>query len=117
MSDYSIQELMIIAAAREIADGKLVFVGMRLPITAYGVARLTHAPNAVGLIECGKVVCVNDLSLASKWITTRGQSIGNRWILHDALHLLTIQLTHRFICKWIHANVNKTTNKIKTMQL
>ena len=44
---------MIIAAAREIADGELVFVGMRLPITAYGVARLTHAPNAVGLFECG----------------------------------------------------------------
>ena len=53
MSEYSIQELMIIAAAREIADGELVFVGMRLPITAYGVARLTHAPNAVGLFECG----------------------------------------------------------------
>ncbi len=53
MADYSIQELMIIAAAREIADGELVFVGMRLPITAYGVARLTHAPNAVGLFECG----------------------------------------------------------------
>ena len=53
MSDFSIQELMIIAAAREIADGELVFVGMRLPITAYGVARLTHAPNAVGLFECG----------------------------------------------------------------
>lgn len=53
MSDYSIQELMIIAAAREIKDGELVFVGMRLPITAYGVARLTHAPNAVGLFECG----------------------------------------------------------------
>jgi len=44
---------MIIAAAREINDGELVFVGMRLPITAYGVARLTHAPNAVGLFECG----------------------------------------------------------------
>jgi len=53
MSDYSIQELMIIASAREIGDGELVFVGMRLPITAYGVARLTHAPNAVGLFECG----------------------------------------------------------------
>ncbi len=51
--NYSIQELMIIAAAREIADGELVFVGMRLPIAAYGVARLTHAPNAVGLFECG----------------------------------------------------------------
>jgi len=53
MVDYSIQELMIIASAREIKDGELVFVGMRLPITAYGVARLTHAPNAVGLFECG----------------------------------------------------------------
>ncbi len=44
---------MIIAAAREIRDGEVVFVGMRLPITAFGVARLTHAPNAVGLFECG----------------------------------------------------------------
>ncbi len=34
---------MIVAAAREIADGDVVFVGMRLPIVAYGVARLTHA--------------------------------------------------------------------------
>jgi len=47
--------MMIIAAAREIADGDVVFVGMRLPISAYGVARLTHAPNAVGLFECGIV--------------------------------------------------------------
>jgi len=53
--EYSPQELMIIAAAREIADGDVVFVGMRLPITAYGVARLTHAPNAIGLFECGIV--------------------------------------------------------------
>lgn len=53
MPAYSTQELMIIAAAREIRDGEVVFVGMRLPITAFGVARLTHAPNAVGLFECG----------------------------------------------------------------
>lgn len=53
MADYSTRELMIIAAAREIADGERIFVGMRLPITAYGVARLTHAPNAVGLFESG----------------------------------------------------------------
>ena len=51
--EYSTQELMIIAAAREIQDGERIFVGMRLPITAYGVARLTHAPNAVGLFESG----------------------------------------------------------------
>ncbi len=46
---------MIIAAAREIRDGEVVFVGMRLPIVSFAVARLTHAPNAVGLFECGIV--------------------------------------------------------------
>ena len=53
MSDYTPQELMIAVAAREIRDGELVFVGMRLPIIAYGVARNTHAPNARGLFEVG----------------------------------------------------------------
>lgn len=50
---FSTQELMIIATAREIRDHEVVFVGMRLPIMAFGVARLTHAPNAVGLFETG----------------------------------------------------------------
>jgi len=50
---YSTRELMIIASAREIRDGEAVFVGMRLPIAAFGVARLTYAPNAVGLFEVG----------------------------------------------------------------
>ena len=54
MSDgYTEQELMIAVASREIRDGELVFVGMRLPIVAYGVARNTHAPNARGLFEVG----------------------------------------------------------------
>jgi glutaconate CoA-transferase, subunit B len=49
------QQLMIVSAAREIADGDVVFVGMRLPIVAFGVAKLTHAPTAVGVFECGIV--------------------------------------------------------------
>ena len=54
MSDrYTPQELMVAAAAREIADGDLVFVGMRLPILAYAVARSTHAPRARALYELG----------------------------------------------------------------
>ncbi len=44
---------MVAAAAREIRDGELVFVGMRLPILAYGVARSTHAPGARALFELG----------------------------------------------------------------
>jgi glutaconate CoA-transferase subunit B len=50
---YSEQELMVAVASREIRDGDLVFVGMRLPILAYAVARSTHAPNARGLFEVG----------------------------------------------------------------
>jgi glutaconate CoA-transferase, subunit B len=53
MSDYTSQEMMVAVAAREIRDGELVFVGMRLPILAYGVARSTHAPHARALYELG----------------------------------------------------------------
>lgn len=40
-------------ASREIHDGDLVFVGKRLPILAFAVARNAHAPNARGLYEVG----------------------------------------------------------------
>ena len=50
---YTPQELMIAVASREIRDHDLVFVGMRLPILAYAVARNNHAPNARGLFEVG----------------------------------------------------------------
>ena len=52
-ANYSPQELMVAVAAREIRDHDLVFVGMRLPILAYAVARNNHAPNARGLFEVG----------------------------------------------------------------
>ena len=44
---------MVAVASREIRDGDLVFVGMRLPILAYAVARNAHAPSARGLFEAG----------------------------------------------------------------
>jgi glutaconate CoA-transferase subunit B len=50
---YTDQELMVAVASREIRDGDLVFVGMRLPILAYAVARDAHAPSARGLFEVG----------------------------------------------------------------
>ena len=50
---YTPQELMVAVASREIRDGDLVFVGMRLPILAYAVARNSHAPGARGLFEVG----------------------------------------------------------------
>jgi glutaconate CoA-transferase, subunit B len=52
---YTLSELMVVSAAREIADGEVVFVGMRLPLIAFVVAKKTHAPNAVGLFENGVI--------------------------------------------------------------
>ncbi len=46
---------MVAAAAREIRDGEVVFVGMRLPLIAFVVAKRTHAPRAVGLFENGVI--------------------------------------------------------------
>ena len=54
-STCTMGELMVAAAAREIKDGEVVFVGMRLPLIAFVVAKRTHAPNAVGLFENGVV--------------------------------------------------------------
>ena len=44
---------MVAQAAREIRDGETVFVGMRLPLIAFVVAKRTHAPNAIGIFELG----------------------------------------------------------------
>jgi glutaconate CoA-transferase, subunit B len=54
-NDYTLGELMVASAAREIDDGEVVFVGMRLPLIAFVVAKKTHAPNAVGLFENGVI--------------------------------------------------------------
>ena len=52
---FSLNELMVAAASREIRDREIVFVGMRLPLIAFVVAKRTHAPNAVGLFENGVI--------------------------------------------------------------
>jgi glutaconate CoA-transferase subunit B len=54
-SVYTLNELMVVAAAREIKDGEVVFVGMRLPLIAFVLAKKTHAPNATGLFENGVI--------------------------------------------------------------
>lgn len=53
--DYTPQELMVVCAARAIRDGEVVFVGMRLPLIAFALAKRTHAPDAIGLFENGLV--------------------------------------------------------------
>src|SRR5258708_13392733 len=53
--DYTPRELMVVCAARQIHDGENVFVGMRLPLIAFALAKRTHAPNCIGIFEAGIV--------------------------------------------------------------
>src|ERR687884_1950783 len=52
--------MMVIAAARELRDGEVVFVGIGLPNLACNLARATHAPNLVLVYESGAVGAVPD---------------------------------------------------------
>ena len=52
---YTRRELMVAAAAREIRDDEVVFVGMRLPLLGFALAKATHAPGAIGLFENGVI--------------------------------------------------------------
>jgi glutaconate CoA-transferase subunit B len=52
---YTLSELMVTAAAREISDGEVIFVGMRLPLLGFLLAKRSHALNAVGVYELGIV--------------------------------------------------------------
>ncbi len=58
LSDFTPSELMVSAAARELRDGEVVFVGIGLPNLACNLARRLHAPNLVLIYESGAVGAV-----------------------------------------------------------
>jgi len=55
MADYTLTELMAVAAAREIADGEVVFAGTGLPMLGAMLAQRTHAPHCCIIFEAGTV--------------------------------------------------------------
>lgn len=50
---YTFNELLIIAAAREMNDGENIVLGVGLPMTAGALAKALHAPNATLMMESG----------------------------------------------------------------
>lgn len=50
---YTLDELLIITAAREIHDGDRVILGVGLPTTAGAMAKSLHAPDATLMMESG----------------------------------------------------------------
>jgi len=59
------KEMMIIAAAREIADKDVVYVGIGHPKEAAFLAKKSHAPNAIICIECGVIDMFNEKAPAN----------------------------------------------------
>ncbi len=53
--NYTLTELMTVAAAREIKDGDIVFAGTGLPMLGVMLAQQTHAPNCVIIFQAGTV--------------------------------------------------------------
>jgi len=53
--DYTLNELMIIEAARHIRDGETVFVGTGMPMVAAMYAQKTHARHMCFVIETGPI--------------------------------------------------------------
>lgn len=52
---FTADEIMTVAAARELQDRTVCFVGIGLPSTAANLARLTHAPDTVLVYESGTI--------------------------------------------------------------
>ncbi|HEX6387429.1 MAG TPA: CoA-transferase [Anaerolineae bacterium] len=86
-TNYTLAQLMVTAAAREIRNSDVVFVGMRLPLLGFQLAKSTHAPDAVGVYELGivrdtaapePILTMGDLPnlYQSKWLADTADVMG-----------------------------------------
>src|SRR5512137_456030 len=55
MAEYTLTELMAVAAAREIKEGEFVFAGTGLPMLGAMLAQRTHAPSCSIIFEAGSI--------------------------------------------------------------
>lgn len=66
--EYSITDLLAVAAAREVNDGEVVFAGTGLPMLAIALAKLTTAPTSKLIYEAGTI---------DSWGTVLPSSVGD----------------------------------------
>jgi glutaconate CoA-transferase subunit B len=76
--DYTLAELMAVAAAREKNDGENVFIGIGVPLMAGLLAKSTHAPNMTLVYESG---CVGPLQQRISY------NVGDSACVDDAFYL------------------------------
>jgi glutaconate CoA-transferase, subunit B len=59
--EYTTDEMMTVAASRELRDGAVCFVGIGLPSEATNLARATHAPDCILIYESGTICAKPDV--------------------------------------------------------
>jgi glutaconate CoA-transferase, subunit B len=75
---YTTDEMMTVAASRELRDGAVCFVGIGLPSEAANLARATHAPSCVLVYESGTIGAkpeVLPLSIGDGVLAERADSV------------------------------------------
>jgi glutaconate CoA-transferase, subunit B len=75
---YTSDEMMSVAASRELRDGVVCFVGIGLPSEAANLARATHAPNCSLIYESGTIGAkpeVLPLSIGDGELAERADSV------------------------------------------
>jgi glutaconate CoA-transferase, subunit B len=75
---FTTDEMMTVAAARELEDGVVCFVGIGIPSQAANLARATHAPNCVLVYESGTIGAkpeVLPLSIGDGELAERADSV------------------------------------------
>ena len=55
MTNYTANEMMVVAAARALRNTDICFVGIGMPSAACNLARLTHAPDITLIYESGTI--------------------------------------------------------------
>jgi glutaconate CoA-transferase subunit B len=87
--NHTADEMMTVAAARELRDGQVVFVGIDLPSRAANLARRLHAPGLVLVYESGTIdtrpeelpLSIGDGVLADSALSVVGvPEIFNYWL-------------------------------------
>jgi glutaconate CoA-transferase, subunit B len=87
--NHTADEMMTVAAARELHDGQVVFVGIDLPSRAANLARRLHAPGLVLVYESGTIdsrpeelpLSIGDGILADSALTVVGvPEVFNYWL-------------------------------------
>jgi glutaconate CoA-transferase, subunit B len=87
--NHTADEMMTVAAARELRDGQVVFVGIDLPSRAANLARRLHAPDLVLVYESGTIdtrpdqlpLSIGDGVLADSALSVVGvPEIFNYWL-------------------------------------